>query len=105
MTNFDFLKAVAEGNITDDVKAYAKEKYDKEAETRNAKKAEDEAIKNAILEALKGKEHLTASELGEIAGTSTSKASYVCRTLVDNNELKSKDVLGKSGKVKGYYLP
>lgn len=82
MTQNEFFKAVAENNITEDVIAFAKAKYDKVAETMAKKSKKDSLIIEGILKTLgnNGKP-MTASEIAEKMDASTQKVSTILKTL------------------------
>lgn len=115
MTSREFFTAVIEGNITDDIKDFAKSQIEK-LDSKNAKRKstdsktqrENKAIKETLLATMEKDKVYTASEVAgmEIEGiTSTQKASALLRQLVETGALTSEEVkvTGK-GKVKGYRL-
>ena len=102
MTNREFYTMVANGTLTEEVIAKANEEIAK-LDARNAKRAskpskkslENEPIKAKIVEFLADGSHL-ASEIASGCEISTSKASALCRQLVESGSLTVCDV-----KVKG----
>ena len=107
MTRREFLEAVKNGTINEEVIAKAEElivKMDAENEKRKnrvSKKAlENEPIKEAIKGVL-GEEPKTATEIGAEVGISTQKASALLRQI---EGLTVVEVKTKKGKVKGYSL-
>ena len=114
MTKYEFLKAVAAGEMTEEVIAKAGEMviaYEAESEKRRAKAAEKRAeklasekgLEDAVLEML-GAEPKTASDIKEaVEGIeSPQKATSVVKRLVEAELVGVTEVKGKSGKVKGY---
>lgn len=115
MTSREFFNAVIEGNITDEIKDFAKSQIEK-LDSKNAKRKstdsktqkENKAIKTSLLATMEKDKVYTASEVAgmEIEGiTSTQKASALLRQLVEEEKLVSEEVKIKGkGKVKGYRL-
>lgn len=112
MTNREFFSEIItmEG-ASEEIKAFALEsiaKLDKRNADRKARPSktakENMPIKAEILALLKeAKTVLIASEIADSLEISTSKASALCKQLVDNGEIKSEEVKVKGGrKVKGY---
>ena len=107
MTKREFLNAVVEANINEEMTNFAVasiEKLDAQNASRKSKPSKvaiaNEPIKKAILEVLTN-EPMTASEIAEKCEISTQKASALLRQLeVNVMELK----VPKKGKVKGYYI-
>jgi predicted HTH transcriptional regulator len=106
ITNFEFLKAVAEGNITDEIKAYAKARYDKEAEERAVKDKENAEYNTKILALVDENKSVIASEVASALDIHPSKASYLLRTLVDSEVLVGEYPSNAKGRpVKVYRRP
>ena len=113
MTEREFLTKLANNTITaEEKKTYIDDRLTA-LNSRNSKRAEKQAEKKAeenapllekVLEYVQDKEVSVASEIGVAIGVSTSKASSLCKQLEDDGILKSEEVKGKSGKVKGYSL-
>lgn len=115
MTSREFFNAVIEGNITDEIKDFAKLQIEK-LDNKNAKRKtadsktqkENKTIKTLLLATMERDKVYTASEVAgmEIEGiTSTQKASALLRQLVEAGTLTSEEVKIKGkGKVKGYKL-
>lgn len=115
MTSREFFNAVIEGNITDEIKDFAKSQIEK-LDSKNAKRKttdskaqkENKAIKELLLATMEKDKVYIASEVAgmEIEGiTSTQKASALLRQLVETGTLTSEEVKVKGkGKVKGYRL-
>lgn len=114
MTKYEFLKAVAAGEMTEEVIAKAGEMvvaYEAEGEKRRARAAEkrveklasEKGLEDAVLEVL-GAEPMTASDIKEaVEGIeSPQKATAVVKRLVGAGLVGVTEVKGKSGKVKGY---
>ena len=111
MTNREFYTMVANGTLTEEVIAKANEEITK-LDARNAKRAstpskkslENEPIKAKIVEFLASGSHL-ASEIASGCEISTSKASALCRQLVESGSLTVCDVKVKGkGTQKSYSL-
>ena len=111
MTNREFYTMVANGTLTEEVIAKANEEIAK-LDARNAKRAskpskkslENEPIKAKIVEFLADGSHL-ASEIASGCEISTSKASALCRQLVESGSLTVCDVKVKGkGTQKSYSL-
>ena len=108
MTNREFFNAVIANEITEEVIAHATEPIAK-LDERNAKRAskpsktqkENESIKASILAVLTT-EPKVASEVAELVGISTQKASALLRQIegLEVSEVK----VPKRGKMKGYAL-
>ena len=108
MTNREFFNAVIANEITEEVIAHATESIAK-LDERNAKRAskpsktqkENESIKTSILAVLTT-EPKVASEVAELVGISTQKASALLRQIegLEVSEVK----VPKRGKMKGYAL-
>ena len=115
MTSREFFNAVIEGNITDEIKDFAKSQIEK-LDSKNAKRKttdsktqkENKAIKESLLATMEKDKVYTASEVArmEIEGiTSIQKASALLRQMVETGTLTSEEVKVKGkGKVKGYRL-
>ena len=109
MTRHEFFKAVANGEMNDEIMEKGKELAEKlEAENekrrnRVSKKAlENEPIKEAILGVL-GEEPKTATVIGEEVEISTQKASALLRQLVEAGKATKTDVkVAGKGTQKGY---
>lgn len=105
MTQKDFYKAVAEGNITAEVQDYAQERYTKLSQP-TAKQKENEALKTQILEYLGevGKPVISTDLAGEM-NVSTSKITGLCGVLIKEGKIAVTDVvLPKIGSRKAYSL-
>lgn len=110
-----YHEAVISGNITDAIIAKARAEIAK-LDATNAKRAEKAAekakendpIKNAIYNLLVEKGAMVASEIGTALTTpeaeiTTSKASSMCRQMVEERRLTVEDIKVKGkGKVKQY---
>jgi hypothetical protein len=71
--------------------------------TQSKTAKENAPIKSAIVSLLTEKGAMVASAIGEALGITTSKASALCRQLVDENLLTDSEVkIPKKGKVKQY---
>ena len=108
MTNREFYTAIVNSNVSDELKTFATDAIAK-LDARNAKRAskpskkslENEPIKAKILEVL-STEPKVASEVAELVGISTQKASALLRQIegLEVSEVK----VPKKGKMKGYAL-
>lgn len=112
MTEFDFLTAVEKGEITPEVIAHAtagKAKIlaerAKAAEKRKEKAKENDPLKAQIVDFLRACPNVS-SEIGKAVGISTSKASYLCREMVEDGVLSVSEVKSPTtkSKVKQYTL-
>lgn len=111
MTQRKFYETVIKETQNEDLKTFAKEAIAK-LDTRNAKRTatpskksvENEPIKASIAEFLADGAHL-ASEIAKGCEISVSKASALCRQMVENGVLTVEDVKVKGkGKQKSYSL-
>ncbi len=111
MTNREFFTAIVNGEMNDKIVAKATEEIAK-LDARNAKRSatpskkslENEPIKAKIVEFLASGSHL-ASEIASGCEISTSKASALCRQLVESGSLTVCDVKVKGkGTQKSYSL-
>lgn len=94
ITQNEFFRAVAENNITEDVIAFAKEKYDKVKEEMEKKSKENAHFLEAIPEVLKSNEKpLTASEITEKLedDITIQKVSTLLKTLREQGIVKVVD--------------
>lgn len=115
MTNRDFLVAVVNANISDEITEFANAQIQK-MDARNASRKskgtkvqnENKEIKERIATAMEVGTTYTAAEivaLGVEGVNSTQKASALLRQLVDDGRVTSTEVKIKGkGKVKGYSL-
>jgi hypothetical protein len=111
MTEREFLNLVINGDINEDVKAYATEgiakldaKNEKRKNTPTKEQVANEGLKTDILALLEGKS-MVASDIGASLGVSTQKASALCQLLVKEGKLSVADIKVKNkGAVKSYSL-
>lgn len=113
MTNREFLNAVINAEISDELTAQAQDMLAK-LDARNAKRSAtpsktaiaNEPIKAKIVELLSdATELMTAPQVGEAIGVSTQKASALLRQMVEVGTLVSEEIkVPKKGKMKGYTL-
>ena len=109
MTNREFLNAVVNGTVNDDMVAFATAELEK-MDARNAKRAAtpsktaiaNEPIKANIVTYLSEHGLSTAAEVGEALGITTNKASALLRQIDNLNVTEVK--IPKKSKVKGYAL-
>lgn len=107
MTKREFYEAIINGEMNEELKAFAAELRDKLDHTNELRKnrpskasVANEPIKAEIINFLHATGTVvTAAEVATAVGVSTSKASAILRTIDD---LVVSEVKGKSGKVKGY---
>ena len=117
MTNREFLTAVANSSLSDDLTTYAAEqivKLDMRKAARKEKQSskpsktaiENEPIKASIMEFLSAQsEPMIAADIAENVKITTAKASSLLRQLADaGNVVKSEVKIPKKGKVKGYSI-
>ena len=108
MTQREFFTAIVNSDVNDELKTFATESIAK-LDERNAKRASkpsktsvaNEPIKAKILEVLTT-EPKVASEVAELVGISTQKASALLRQIEGLNVTEVK--VPKRGKMKGYAL-
>lgn len=117
MTNREFLTAIANSSLSDDLTTYAAEQIAK-LDMRNAARKEkqsskpsktaieNEPIKASIMEFLSTQsEPMIAADIAENMGITTAKASSLLRQLVnDGKVVKSEVKIPKKGKVNGYAI-
>ena len=111
-TNRMALNLIINGNLTDEVKAWAQgeiakldAKNDKRKNTKSKEQIANEGVMSSIVEYIKGNGSQVASALASALGISTQKASALCKILVDGGELTVADVKVKGkGTVKCYSL-
>lgn len=110
MTNREFLNAIINGEVTDEVVTMAKKEIEK-LDARNEKRrttmtkeqVANEGVKAQIVEFIGDKTAVVASEIAQGVGVSTQKVSALCKQLVDEGKLTVADVKVKGkGSVKGY---
>lgn len=112
MTNREFFVAVSKGMLTEEVMAHATsaiakmdEANTKRASTPSKTAVANEPIKIAIKGLLTQNGAMVASAIAESLNISTSKASALCRQMVDADVLTVSDVkIPKRGKVKQYAI-
>ena len=102
MTEREFLNLVINGDINEDVKAYATEgiakldaKNEKRKNTPTKEQVANEGLKADILALLEGKS-MVASDIGASLGVSTQKASALCQLLVKEGKLSVADIKVKN---------
>jgi len=106
MTNKEFLTAVSDNQITEDVIAHAKEALrrlnDRAATASAAKNEADAPLIEKIVETLTSTHRVhTAAELAAVLGVHTSKATNLCKKIPN---IKISDVQVDRRVVKGYSL-
>lgn len=117
MTNREFLTAIANSSLSDDLTTYAAEqivKLDMRNAARKEKQSskpsktaiENEPIKASIMEFLSTQsEPMIAADIAENVKITTAKASSLLRQLVnDGKVVKSEVKIPKKGKVNGYSI-
>ena len=117
MTNREFLTAVANSSLSDELTTYAAEqivKLDMRNAARKEKQSskpsktaiENEPIKASIMEFLSAQsEPMIAADIAENVSITTAKASSLLRQLVnDGKVVKSEVKIPKKGKVNGYSI-
>lgn len=117
MTNREFLTAVANSSLSDELTTYAAEQIAK-LDMRNAARREkqsskpsktaieNEPIKASIMEFLSTQsEPMVAADIAKNVNITTAKASSLLRQLVnDGKVVKSEAKIPKKGKVNGYSI-
>lgn len=113
MTNREFLTSVSTlTNVSEELVAFAKAALDKMDATNAARKNKPSktAIENAplvdkIVHEVLGTEPMTASDIAEVIGVSTQKASALMRQIVAHGDAVATDIkLPKKGTCKAYSL-
>lgn len=115
MTNREFLTAIANSTLSDELTAFAAEQIAKMDARNEARKASskpsktaiaNEPIKAAILDFLTAQsEPAIAMTIGEGVGITTAKASSLLRQLVEcGNVVKSEVKIPKKGKTSAYAI-
>ena len=110
MTIRQFLEAVIEAKISDEMTAFAlerisklDEKNEKKKSASSAKKVENANTKTEMLEKMELGQNYRASEIGEMFGFSTQKASALLVQLEKEEKITATEVRIKGkGKVKAY---
>ena len=111
MTNREFFVEVMQnGTLSAELRAHAEKeiaKLDannkKRAEAQSKKSKENEPIKEAIFALLTEHGTMTSPDIGAALELSTSKASAMCRQMVEDGRLTASDVkIPKKGKLKAY---
>lgn len=117
MTNREFLTAIANSSLSDELTTYANEQIAK-LDMRNAARKEkqsskpsktaieNEPIKASIMEFLSTQsEPMIAADIAENVGITTAKASSLLRQLGEVGKVvKSEVKIPKKGKVNGYSI-
>lgn len=117
MTNREFLTAIANSSLSDELTTYAAEQISK-LDMRNAARKEkqsskpsktaieNEPIKASIMDFLSAQsEPMIAADIAENVHITTAKASSLLRQLVnDGKVVKSEVKIPKKGKVNGYSI-
>jgi len=112
MTKREFLNAVVDANLSEEMSAFAKKEI-ASLDKRNAtpskaekeKRAENEKLKVAIAAVLADGTVRVASEIASTVGMTTSKASALLRQMSEAGAVAVSEVKIKGkGKVKGYAL-
>lgn len=110
MTNREFLTAIANGTMNDEIMDYAKahiEKLDaaneKRRNTPSKKAVENQPLVDQIVNEILNDEAQTASDVAAILGVSTQKASALLRAAVAAGNAVSTEVkIPKKGVQKAY---
>ena len=110
MTKREFLNAVVNGEINEEVKTFAEEELEKldaanakRREQSSKKREENQPLLDRIYNEILGDETKTASEVAEVIETSVQKATSLLKTLVDEGKAESTEIkVPKKGKCKGY---
>lgn len=108
MTKREFLNAIVEGTVTEEVVAMAVEAIAKldatnaaRREKVTAKQAENQVLVEKVVEML-GDEPLTATDIAAALKVNPQKASALARMAVKQEAAISQDIKGPKGKCKGY---
>lgn len=104
MTRLQFFANVAEGNITEEVKAYAADQATKLG-TPTPQQIENAALKEDIVAFLKEKtEPVISAEIAKHFEISTSKATGLCGVMVKDGILVKSKVNTDNGERVGYSI-
>lgn len=111
MTKREFLNAIVEAEIAEELKAFAAneiEKMDVANEKRKAKPSKT-AIQNAeigqrIMEEILTKEPQPTSEIAEKTGISTQKTAAILNRLAEEGKISKGKMKGTKGKINSYCL-
>lgn len=106
MTSNEFYKAVSEGQMTDEIKAYATEKYEKYTNER----AERDALNAVVTEHIRNiasEKSLSAGQYAEAlkekgVDTSVTRVSMILRALVASGEMVTEVIKVKGRWTNGY---
>lgn len=98
MTRVEFLQAVVNGEVNDEVKAYAKVRLDKENDRRTSAKAESDAKRAVALEGLTDT-YQTAKEIADGTGYSARQIQYYLGVLVKEGVAVKSDATPKEYKL------
>lgn len=108
MTKREFLNAIVEGIVTEEMSAFAADAIEKLDATNaarrakvTAKQAENLVLVEKVVEML-GDEPLTATDIAAALEVNPQKASALARMAVKQGTAISQDVKGPKGKCKGY---
>ena len=112
MTNREFLTAIANGTINDEVIAHASAAIEKmdAANLARKNKPSKKALENApiieqIVNEVLGTEPMTAAQVAEVVGISVQKASALLRAIVADGRAVATDIkVPNKGTCKGYTL-
>lgn len=98
MTRVEFLQAVVDGNINDDVKEYAKVRLNKENDRKTSAKAESDAKRAVALAGLTDS-YKTAKEIAEGTKYSARQVQYYLGVLVKEGVAVKNDATPKGYKL------
>lgn len=113
MTMKMFLSAIAAGEMTDELMAFAAERLEKEtaktearktSEAALAKVAADEALVAKFLETATPETAMTASEIGTMLGITTPKATVIAKKAVDLGRVTVGTGKGSGGRAVKTYI-
>lgn len=102
MTNKEFFKSISEKEFTDEVISFATEQFEKIIQKENARKADSENTKKAILEKFIDENAHTATEISQMTNGefSTQKVSAACRALVERGLLERLEPTKRNAPIK-----
>ena len=111
MTKREFLNAIIESEIAEELKAFATAEIEKMDMTNAKRKAKPSktAIQNAeigqhIVEEILTKEPQSTAEIAEKAGISVQKAAAILNHLVEEEKISKGKMKGTKGKINSYCL-
>lgn len=110
MTNKEFFVNVMNGEMNEEIMEFAKNKLEsmeaaaeKKRNTPSKAAIENEAFAREAILPLMTERTMLASEVGEVVGITTPKATSCLKILVEAGDVEVEEVKTKNGKRKGYF--